>query len=256
MKIFSRRTCLLGAVAAFTACAENTAPSQTVTLAVAANFAAAAQQIATAFTEANGGRVNLAIGSTGKLATQIAQGAPFDIFLAADAETPMRCVEQGYCAGEGALLYATGRLAMISAQANTALEKATLSKPFGRLVIANPEIAPYGQAAIETLRAIGAYDAVRTRIIYADSVAQAYRLVTSGAADLGFVAASQVQDQQDAARAWIVPETLHAPLQQVAVLTLLGQAKPAARAFMRFLSSLESKAIISENGYGLPASNE
>lgn len=221
-------------------------------VAVAANFTATAQEIGTAFTEATGHTATFSFGSTGKLYAQIAHGAPYQVFLAADAVRPEKAEVEGLAVPGSRFTYAVGRLALYSADPSLVDDMGDVLArgDFTRLAIANPVTAPYGAAAMEVLRALGTQDAVADRLVRGDSISQTLQFVTTGNAALGFVALSQVMDRPDGSR-WLVPPTLHSPLRQDAVLLTRGADDPVARAFLDFLKGPEARAIIGRHGYGV-----
>lgn len=228
------------------------APAQAgeVHVAVAANFTAAAKEIAGLFDAATGDRTILSFGSTGQLYTQISQAAPFEVFLAADRDRPRKAVEEGLAVQGSQVTYATGRIVLFSTDPALVTGEATLRDGrFTRLAIANPATAPYGAAAIETLQALGVLDAVRDRLVQGTNIAQAYQFVSTGNAELGFVALSQVADHDRGSR-WIVPVRMYAPIAQDAVLLQRGAGNPAAVAFMAFLQGPEARAVKQKYGYG------
>lgn len=218
--------------------------------AVAANFADTAEALARLFARGGGGRVAVTPGPSGPLAAQILRGAPFDLFLSADVERA-RMVERGAGVAGSVFVYATGRLVLYSRdRGRVDGQGRVLREPrlFAKLAIADPAAAPYGAAAIQTLQRLGLYEALRPRIVQGASIAQAFQFVQTGAAELGFVALSQVVDRRGGSM-WLVPETLHAPLTQAAVLTRQGEANAAARAFLAFLRGGEARRVIARSGY-------
>jgi len=224
-----------------------------VQVAVAANFSAPMQKIAAAFESQTGHRVRTAVGSSGKLATQIKAGAPFDVFLSADSQTPLALEADGLSVAGSRFTYATGRLALWSRQADLVdAQGAVLRKGnFSYLAIADPRLAPYGAAALEVLKSLGLWPSLQARIVQADSVGQSYQFIASGNAELGFVAWAQVQATPQTGSVWLVPANLHAPLRQDAVLLQKGKSNPAAQAFLPFLKSPQAQAIILSYGYAI-----
>ncbi|MBB4267151.1 molybdate ABC transporter substrate-binding protein [Roseospira visakhapatnamensis] len=221
-------------------------------VAVAANFTAAAREIGAAFTTATGHTATYSFGSTGKLYAQIANGAPYSVFLAADAARPARAEADGLAVAGSRFTYAVGRLVLFSTDPGLVDDSGQVLKTgdVERLAIANPVTAPYGTAAIEVLRTMGVHDALAGRLVRGDSVSQTLQFVTTGNAPLGFVALSQVITLPGGSR-WIVPTDLHAPLRQDAVLLTRGKNNSVARAFVAFLKSPEARAIIARYGYGV-----
>ena len=224
-----------------------------IAVAVAANFTAPAREIAAAFTRAQGDAAVLSFGASGLLAAQIAQAAPFHVFLSADSERPAQLIAQGHAVAGSAFAYARGRLALWSALPGAAPSAQTLrAGAFAKLAICNPLAAPYGAAAVETLQALDLAATLKPKLVEGANIAQAFQFVDSGNAELGFVALSQVV-RKPAASYWLVPENLHRPILQEAVLLKAGAEAPAARAFLDFLKGPEARAIIARYGYGAQA---
>jgi molybdate transport system substrate-binding protein len=222
-------------------------------VAVAANFAAPAKQIAADFEKETGHKVSLVVGATGKFYAQIRNGAPFEVLLAADDETPARLEKEGAAVAGTRFTYAIGRLVLWSGRPGLVDDKGEVLKKvdFAHLAIANPKLAPYGAAAVEALSALKLLDAVQARLVQAENIAQAHQFVATGNADLGFVALSQVIRDGKVAEgsAWIVPANLHQPIRQDAVLLDKGKGKPAAEAWLKYLKSDRAKAVIRGFGY-------
>ncbi len=224
-----------------------------VQIAVAANFSAPAQLIAAEFEKDTGHHTALVLGSTGKFYAQIKNGAPFDVLLAADDETPLKLEQEGAAVAGSRFTYAIGKLVLWSAKAGVVDDRGeVLKKPaFKHLAIANPKLAPYGAAAIEVLTTLKRLDALQPRFVQAENIAQTYQFVSSGNAELGFVALSQVMKDGKigAGSAWIVPNNLHQPIRQDAVLLAKGKDNPAARAWMEYLKGAKAQAVIKSFGY-------
>ena len=224
-----------------------------VQVAVAANFAAPMKQIAEEFNKSTGHKAILAIGSTGKFYAQIVNGAPFDVFLAADDETPARLAKEGAAIEDTRFTYATGRLVLWSAKTQLVDEKAAvLSRhDFRHLAIAAPKLSPYGAASLQVLNKIGMLPALQGKLVTGDSIGQVFSMVSSGNAELGFVAMSQVFEagRLKSGSAWLVPVSLHGPLRQDAVLLLRAKNNPAALQLLAFLKSAQAKAIMTSFGY-------
>jgi molybdate transport system substrate-binding protein len=219
-------------------------------VAVAANFTEPAKAIAVAFERATGHKAVLAFGASGAFYTQISHGAPFEVFLSADAERPAKADQEGLAVRGTRFTYAVGRLVLYSTTPGLVDARgAVLGKGgFDKIAIADPATAPYGLAAIETMRKLGVYDALKPKVVTGSSIAQAYQFTSTGAAQLGFVALSQVIATPGGSR-WIVPATLHAPIDQQAVLLKTGAQSPAAKAFLAFLKGRTALAIIRRYGY-------
>lgn len=224
-----------------------------VQIAVAANFAAPMQQVVAAFEKASGHKAVLSIGSTGKFYAQITNGAPFDVLLAADDETPARLEKDGAAVAGTRFTYATGRLVLWSARPGVVdASGAVLTRnDFKHLAIAAPKLAPYGAAAVEVLTKMGLLDALQPRLVTGESIGQAFGMVSTGNAELGFVAMSQVftGGKLQTGSAWLVPAHLHSPLRQDAVLLVRAKNNPAAQQLMIFLKSLPARAIMGSFGY-------
>jgi molybdate transport system substrate-binding protein len=221
-------------------------------IAVAANFTEPAKEIAAAFEKATGHHAILSFGSSGAFYTQIAHGAPFEIFLSADADRPKKAEQEGFAIPGSRFTYAVGRLVLYSARPGLVDGAGAVLKRggFARLAIADPSAAPYGIAAIQTMRRLGVYPALLPKIVRGSSIAQAWEFVASGAAEIGFVALSQVIAVPGGSR-WLVPTSLHAPIEQQAIVLKPGAANPAAGAFIKFLRSPRAIAIIKRYGYGM-----
>jgi molybdate transport system substrate-binding protein len=226
-----------------------------VSVAVAANFKATLEEVGAAFTRATGHTVLASSGSTGKLYAQITQGAPFAVLLAADRARPARLEQEGRTAAGSRFTYAVGRLVLWSPDPGRVdAEGAVLRDPaLERLAIANPRTAPYGAAAQEVLEGLGLWDALRPRLVRGENIGQAFQFVASGNAPQGFVALAQVRAGGQPGSQWLVPQALHAPIEQQAVLLKAGENNAAARAFLDYLRGPEAVAIIERYGYDVPA---
>jgi molybdate transport system substrate-binding protein len=227
-----------------------------VQIAVAANFAASAKRIAQDFERQSGHKVTLAFGSTGSLYAQIRNGAPFAVFLAADEHAPARLEREGLAVSGTRLTYATGRLVLWSKKGGRLDEQVLRSGRFDKIALANPRLAPYGAAALQTLRSLALAEAVAPKTVEGSSIAQVYQFVASGNADLGFVALSQVLSEGQASdgqvregSAWLVPAHLHEPIRQEAVLLKAGAGHAGAQAFLAYLRGDAAQALIRAAGY-------
>jgi molybdate transport system substrate-binding protein len=230
--------------------AATTAQAGDVSVAVAANFTEPAKEIAAAYQKATGNTASLSFGPSGAFYAQISHGAPYEVFLSADEDRPKKAEADGLAVPGTRFTYAVGRLVLYSLTPGLVDARGAVlgSDRFQKLAIADPDAAPYGRAAIETLTKLGLYDRLKPRIVQGASIAQAYEFTATGAAELGFVAQSEVISVQTGSR-WLVPESLHAPIVQDAVLLKPGAADPAATAFMAFLRSPTARAIIRRYGY-------
>ncbi len=241
------------AVLALLAAFSLAARAASVQVAVAANMTAPMQKIAAGFAAATGHRTVVSLGSTGKLYAQIRNGAPFEVLLAADDETPARLEQEGAGVRDTRFTYATGHLALWSADAAAVDPQVEVLRqpPAGKLAIADPRLSPYGAAALEVLKNRGVLADWQPQLVQGESIGQAYQFTASGNARLGFVALSQVMAEGRITRgsAWIVPSNLHAPLKQDAVLLRHGTANPAARALLDYLRSDAARAVLRGYGY-------
>ena len=242
---------LLAACAAF----GQVARAADVQVAVAANFTAPMQQIAAAFGQDTGHKAQLAFGATGKFYGQITNGAPFQLLLAADDETPARLEKEGGAVASSRFTYAIGRLVLWSAQSGVVDDKGELLRRpgAGRIALANPKLAPYGAAAIEALTALGLLQSLQPRFVQGENIAQTYQFVATGNAQLGFVALSQVMVDGRIAQgsSWVVPASLHTPIRQDAVLLAGGKDNGPAIALLSYLKGEKARAIIRSFGYEL-----
>ena len=246
--MFIRRTVIaLGLAALGFPLAAHAAETQ---VAVAANFTEPAKEIAAAFEKKTGHSAVLSFGSSGAFYTQITHGAPFEVFLSADAERPKKAEDDGFAVVGSRFTYAVGRLVLYSTTPGLVDRGGAVLRTgsFAKLSIAEPSAAPYGAAAVETMKSLKLYDTLEPKIVKGSSITQAYQFVATGAAEVGFVALSQVAAQPGGSR-WVVPAKLHSPIDQQAVLLKTGAANPAASAFLRFLRGREARAIIKRYGY-------
>jgi molybdate transport system substrate-binding protein len=221
-----------------------------IKVAVAANFTDAARELAVAFQKKTGHTVTMSFGSSGNFLSQIEQGAPFEVFLSADAERPAKLETEGLGVKGTRFVYAYGTLVLWSATPGFVDNKgAVLAKGrFEHLSIADPAAAPYGVAAVETMKTLGVYDKLLPKIVKGTSIAQAYTFVDSGSAELGFIALSQVY-KLSRGSVWYVPKADYTPIDQQAILLKPGENDPAAKAYLDFLKSPEAVKIIKAYGY-------
>lgn len=238
-------------VAALTA---TPAPANEVLVAVAANFAAPMKEIAVVFEKETGHKALISSGSTGKLSEQIRNGAPFQVFLSADDKALAGLESEGLAVTRTRFTYAVGTLVLWSPKPGFVDGKGEVLRKgaFQHLAIANPKLAPYGVAAMETMNKLGVFAGVEARIVQGENISQTYQFVSSGNAELGFIALSQLmQDGKPVGGStWVVPENLHSPIRQDAALLAIGRGKPAAEALIRFLRGEKAKAVIRSFGYG------
>jgi molybdate transport system substrate-binding protein len=231
-----------------------TARAGEVDVAVAANFAKPFAAISNAFTQATGHTVVVSIGSTGKLYAQIHNGAPFQVFLAADTRRPDRLVAEGLAVAGSERTYAIGQLVLWSPGLDVSGGAQALTEPsIHHVAIANPKTAPYGAAAMQALEHLGLTAAVQPKLVAAENIAQVFQFVASGNAEAGFVAASQLKGgRAPGGSLWLVPDGMHDPIEQGLCLLKAGAANPAARALVRFMASGKAAKIIGAFGYGVP----
>jgi len=226
-----------------------------VQVAVAANFFGPMKAIAADFEKATGHKAVLSSGATGKFYAQIQAGAPFDVFLSADDETPARLDKEGAAVPGSRFTYATGKLVLWSAKPGLVDAGGEVLKrgEFAHLALAAPKLAPYGAAAVETMTRLGVMERLAPKFVQGESIGQTYGFISSGNAELGFVALSQVYEDGKikSGSAWIVPESLHQPIRQDAVLLQRGKDNPAADALMRYLKSDAAKVLIRAYGYDI-----
>jgi molybdate transport system substrate-binding protein len=231
-----------------------------VTVAVAANFTAPMQKIAQAFAQDTGHKAQLAFGSTGKFYAQIKNGAPFAVLLAADDETPARLEKEGLAVAGTRQTYATGRLALWSKSPNLVDDKGeVLRSPnldklgIDKIAMADPKLAPYGAAAMEVIQHLGVQATVIPKLVQGESIGQTYQFVSTENAQLGFVALSQIwlDGRITHGSAWVVPQSMHTPLKQDAVLLNVGKDNAAAIALLKYLQGDKAKTIIRQYGYAL-----
>lgn len=224
-------------------------------IAVASNFVPALEEIAAAFTEEQGIAVRLSAGSSGKLFAQVMNGAPFDLFFSADTVRP-RLLEAAGRGVEGSrFTYACGHLVLWSPQKGKQAGPGVLRQgAFNHLAIANPDLAPYGEAAQSLLKELGCWESLQGRVVRGSSVAQAAQFVDCGSADWGLLALSQFQQPGGPARGsmWVPDPSLCPPVPQQAIQLKEGVN---ARAFLDFMRSEESQRILVTYGYSLPGAD-
>ena len=231
------------------------AQADEVQVAVAANFSAAAQKIAAQFEHDTGHVVKLSFGATGKFYTQIEAGAPFDVLLAADQATPGRLVAEGKALPATLHTYAVGELVLWSADPGLVDARGAVlrSGRWKHLAVADARLAPYGQAARQTLAALKLAEAVGPRVVTGENIGQALQFVQSGNAELGFLALGQVQPPDGSkvpGSMWLVPENLYAPIRQDAVVIAASKVGKAATEFVDYLATDKARAVIKACGYG------
>ncbi|MET0676412.1 MAG: molybdate ABC transporter substrate-binding protein [Bradyrhizobium sp.] len=247
----SRRLLVTALFAAASAFATAQAFAGSVNIAVAANFTEPAKEIAALFKAKTGHEAVLSFGASGQFYTQIKENAPFAILLSADDERPKKLVDEGLGVPSSRFTYAIGKLVLWSKDAAAVKGEETLKTgAFNKLSIANPTAAPYGAAAVETLKALKLYDTLQPKIVMGNTIGQAFQFVDSGNAEIGFVALSQLMPNAGGSR-WMVPQNLYSEIRQDAVLLKAAEGNEAATAFLTFLKGPEARAVIEKFGYEL-----
>lgn len=234
------------------------ASAETVKVAVAANFSAPMKTIVSEFEATSGHSTQLSFASSGKLFAQISNGAPYHVFLSADTQKPDKLEELGMTVTGSRFTYALGRLILWSKQDDYVDTDGHILRQntFRHLALANPKLAPYGHAAVETLKHLGLWTKLQNKQVLGENISQTYQFLASGNAELGFIALSQVMKNKRLTHGsgWLVPYDLYPPIRQEAVLLSLGKDNPAALALLRFLTSDQASALIESYGYRLPDS--
>lgn len=239
----------------FIACYSLQSSAQDARLAVASNFVNTVHVLVLKFSEKTSFKISISAASTGKFYAQIRQAAPFDVLLSADRQTPERLVNEGFAVKDSLFDYARGRLVFVSQApgSSASVEQLLRQAQFKKLAIANPELAPYGLAAKQTLEALGLLPKVQPRLVMGENIGQAAHFVFSGNADAGLLprafALETPEQKKLYQHSWLVPESLHQPIIQTAVLLTRGQHNQAARAFMQYLQQPEAQRIITSHGY-------
>ena len=243
------RLLALTAALAFTTLAR----ADVVQVAVAANFTAPARALAEVFARTTGHEAKLSFGATGAFYTQIKNGAPFDVLLAADDERPARLEKEGDTVPGSRFTYATGQLVLWSAKPGLVDDEGAVLKhgQFGKIAIANPKNAPYGAAAVEAMEKLGLAATLQPKLVTGESIGQTFNFIATGNAELGFVALAQVLEggKLKSGSMWVVPAQYHAPIIQDAVILNRAASNPAAKAWMELLKTPQSKALIRSYGY-------
>ena len=249
MRFNLRRLLTLTAALALSAAAQ----AEVVQIAVAANFTAPARALAEIFARTTGHEAKLSFGATGAFYTQIKNGAPFDILLAADDERPIRLEKEGDTVPGSRFTYAVGQLVLWSAKPGFVDDQGAVLKGgnFNKIAVANPKLAPYGAAAVETMDKLGLAAALTPKLVTGESIGQTYNFIATGNAELGFVALAQVLDggKLKSGSMWVVPAKYHAPIIQDAVILKRAAANPAAKAWMALMRSPNTQDFIRSYGY-------
>ncbi len=230
--------------------------ADTTLVAVASNFTKPMTEIAAEFEKATGHTAQLSFGSSGKFVSQFENGAPFEVFLSADDKSPAKLQQSGFAVEGSNFTYALGKLVLWSNSANYVDEKGEILAKggFQHIALADPKLAPYGAAAIDVLKSKNLLDKLQPLFVLGENISQTHQFISTGNAELGFVAMSQVSENGKitSGSGWIVPQALYAPIKQDAVLLTLGAKNPAATALLNYLKSAPVLAIIKKHGYDLP----
>lgn len=229
--------------------------AETVLVAVAANFTKPMTEIAAAFEKATGHKASLSFGSSGKFVSQFENGGPFEVFLSADDKNPLKLEQTGLAVANSRFTYALGKLVLWSATPGLVDDQGQILNKggFKHIALADPKLAPYGAAAVDVLKKQGVFDKLQPLFVQGENIAQTHQFVSTGNAELGFLALSQVIDNGKIASGsgWIIPSDRYQPIRQDAILLKNGAENPAAPALMQFLKSPEALAIILKYGYDL-----
>ncbi|MDD5578153.1 MAG: molybdate ABC transporter substrate-binding protein [Methylobacter sp.] len=229
--------------------------AETTLVAVASNFTKPMTEIAEAFKKTTGHSANLAFGSSGKFVSQLENGGPFEVFLSADASNPIKLEQSGLAVAGSRFTYAIGKLVLWSNKTGYVDERGQIlaTGGFKHLALADPKLAPYGAAAMEVIRNMKLLDTLQPLFVLGENIAQTYQFISTGNAELGFIALSQIIDNGRIASGsgWIVPNNLHIPILQDVILLKKGAENPAAPALLKFLTSPEAQAIIRKYGYDI-----
>jgi len=224
-------------------------------LAVAANFTAPMEQLKPLFEKASGHKLIISYGTVGKFYAQIKNGAPFELLISADDETPIRLEKDGLALPETRFTYAIGKLMLWSTKPGLVDAKGEVLKQadFKRLAIANPKLAVYGAAGVEVMKKLGVYEQLQSRLVFGENITQTYQFIATANADLGFVALSQIYKNGSYAVGshWQVPSNLYPRIRQDAVLLTKGRDNPAGKALLAFLKTQETRKIIRSYGYDI-----
>ena len=224
-----------------------------IVVAAAANLTDAFEELGRRFTARTGVRVTCSFGATADLARQIENGAPFDVYAAADVSHVDALAEKGLLADGTRAVYARGRLVVwLPPWSNLQISRVEDLAGAGvsKVAVAKPDVAPYGQAAVESLRALNVWQQLGPKVVYAQSVAQARQWAASGNADAAFLPRSLVKEGEG--RTIEVDERLHAPIYQGIAVVRASERPDAARHFVEFVLSEEGQSVLKSFGYEAP----
>lgn len=232
------------------------AKAATTIVAVASNFTKPMTEIATEFEKATGHTAQLSFGSSGKFVSQLENGAPFEVFLAADDKNSLKLQQAGLAVANSRFTYALGKLVLWSVTPDYVDAQGTILEKggFQHIALADPKLAPYGAAAIDVLKNMNLLDKLQPMFVQGENISQTHQFISTGNAELGFVALSQVIEngKMTSGSGWIVPANLYAPIKQDVILLTQGAENPAAKALLEYLKSAPALAIIKKYGYDLP----
>jgi len=230
----------------------------TTLVAVASDFTKPMTEIAAAFEKATGHSAKLSFGSSGKAFAQIQSDAPFEVYLSASEKYPLELEKNGFAVANTHFVYAIGKLVLWSATPGYVDDQGKIlaTGNFKHIALADPSHAPYGVVAEEVMKSLGVLDKLRPLFVMGENISQTFQFVSTGNAELGFVGLAQVIDVNSgkigSGSGWIIPDNLHSPFRQMAVLLKTGAENPAALALVDFLKSPTALAIIEKYGFGLP----
>lgn len=203
-----------------------------------------------------GHKALLSFGATSKFYAQIANGAPFEVLLSADDETPARLERETQSVAGSRFTYAIGKLVLWSANPNLIDARGEILKKggFKHIALDNPKTVPYGAAGVQVMAKFGVADHLKPLFVQGENISQTYQFISTGVAELGFVAYSQVikNDRIGSGSGWLVPGNLYDPIRQDAVILAKGKSNPAATALLAFLKGEKGQAVIRSFGYELP----
>lgn len=230
----------------------------TTLVAVASDFTKPMTEIAAAFERTTGHTAKLSFGSSGKAFAQIQSGAPFEVYLSASEKYPLELEKNGFAVIDSHFVYAIGKLVLWSAIPGYVDDQGKIltTGGFKHIALADPTHAPYGVVAEDVMKSLGVLDKLRPLFVQGENISQTFQFVNTGNAELGFVGLAQVIDVNSekigSGSGWIIPDNLHSPFRQMAVLLKTGAENPAAHALVDFLKSPTALAIIEKYGFGLP----
>lgn len=233
----------------------NVAHAEKIIIAAAIDLKFAMDEIVTGFTNNNpNNEVEVIYGSSGKFNTQIQQGAPYDLYFSADISYPRELAKKGFAATD-ATPYAVGRLVIWSnCQDASKMTMNSLADPnIVHIAIANPKHAPYGKRAEEALRYAGLWEKVSSKLVFGENISHTAQFVQTGNAQVGIIALSLAVGPELANKGgyYLIPDKMHQPLEQGYVITKRGSGKPLAKAFAAFMSSKQSRAVMTKYGFVL-----